>query len=160
MENLQISGIKRIRIDNDDERVIKFDPTDILFIERVYKVYSEFQQKQKEYNQHVAGLKKLKKERDKETKRAEEAGEPKKELSEAEMMQEVNEGIAFFKEVCVFTRGRIDYLLGEGSSQTIFGDALSMDAIGLFFEGFMPHVWESRKEELDKYTKKPGGVMP
>ena len=43
--------IKRLTINDDPDRVIEFDPTDVLFIEKFYQLYREFEQKQIEFDE-------------------------------------------------------------------------------------------------------------
>ena len=122
------SNIKQLMINDDPERVIEFDPTDVLFVERFYAMWLEFEEKQKEYDQRS------------------------KELDEADPEKGMAEGIQFLKDVCGFMREKIDILFGAGTSQKAFGDAHSLDAIGMFFEGVTPHIMSKRTEKVNKYS--------
>jgi len=135
MDKLTIDGVKRIAINDDSDRVIEFNPSDILFAERFYHIYQEFEQKQDEY-----------------LKRSEELDAQGNDLDEHGMPANTGERLEFMKEVCGFVRGKIDHLFGEGASQKAFGDALSMDMIAQFFEGITPYVEKARTNKITKYT--------
>jgi hypothetical protein len=142
MGNLKIgSGIERITINDDPDRVIEFDPSEVGFVERFYKVYHEFEEKQAEFEKRSKAL-------DAEKDNVDENGVP----------VNIGEGIALMKDVCSYMRDRIDYVFGQGTSQVVFGDALSMERIGEFFEGMTPFVQANRSEKMAKYlTKKTSG---
>jgi len=133
MEKLTINAVKRIAINDDESRIIEFDPTDMLFIERFYKIYGELETKNEEYQ---AYLKKL----------DEESG--------GDVLKNFGEGIRYLKEMCQYLRDKIDQLFGEGTSQKAFGDSLSFDMIGQFFEGIMPYLWAERTQKVNKYLGK------
>ena len=129
MESVKISGVKRIAINDDPNNVIEFNPTDVLFVERFYAIYREFEAKQAEY--------------DKQSKELDAAGD--------DITANMEQSITFLKEVCGFMREKIDYLFGEGTSQKVFGDSLSLEMIAQFFEGITPFVWQARQEKVNKY---------
>lgn len=133
MGNINLSGVKRITINDDPKRVIEFNPSDVLFIERFYAMYREFEAKQAEYEQRSKEL---------DTVALDENGAP----------VNMAEGIEFLKDICGFMREKIDILFGEGTSKKAFGDTLSLDMIGQFFEGITPFVWEERTDKVKKYT--------
>lgn len=122
------SSIKRLMINDDPERMIEFDPTDVLFIERFYAMYREFEAKQKEYEQRA------------------------NELDTADPESKITDGIQFLKDVCGFMHGKIDVLFGAGTSQKAFGDSMSLNAIGMFFEGVTPFIMKERSEKVQKYS--------
>ena len=127
--------IKRLTINDDPDRVIEFDPTDVLFIEKFYQLYREFEQKQIEFDEKSRALDEANKQA------AEEGGE-----------LNLEDGISFLREVCGFMREKIDWLFGEGTSQKAFGDSLSLEAISQFLEGVTPYIWSERTEKVKKYS--------
>lgn len=133
MDSVRVdSGLKRIAINNDPERLIEFDPTDVLFAERFYQIYGEFEAKQKEYEERARHL---------------DAGSGE-DISSANLGQ----GIAFMREVCEFMRDKIDVLFGPGTSRKVFGDTLSLSMIGQFLEGMTPYFQQARTEKTQKYV--------
>lgn len=140
MNSLEISsGTIRIAINDDPERVIEFNPSDVLFAERFYSIYKEIETKQAEYLQRSKDLDK-------------QAGE----LDENGLPANIQNGIAFLREACEYMREKIDYLFGPGTSQKAFGDALSLDMITQFFDGMTPYVEKARNERLVKYKRTEG----
>ncbi len=134
MDVLRInSGAKRIQI-NDGPEYIEFNPADVGFAERFYKVYREFEMKQAEYAARAAEI-------------------------DANESADDGEKIAFLAEVCRYMRDRIDYVFGAGVSQKAFGDALSLDMIGQFFDGMTPFVQTARSEKMAKYSRKKNGQV-
>lgn len=130
---LKISGIKRIAINDDPNNVIEFNPTDVLFVERFYAMCQEFQVRLEEFDQRYAKLN--------------EVG-----LDENGMLTDANDNFALQKEFCTYVRGKIDDLFGNGTSQKVFGNALSVDMITDFFEGITPFIWDARNERVKKYS--------
>ena len=140
MDSIRIdSGIKRISINDDPERVISFNPSDVTFAERFYRLLGEFESKQAEYE-----------------KRAEALDASPTELDEHGLPANAGEKIAFMREVCEFMHERIDYLFGAGTSQKVFEGVLALEPIGQFFDGIVPFIQKSRSEKVAKYT--PGNL--
>ena len=136
MDSLRIdSGIKRIAINDDDSRVIEFDPSDVLFAERFYALIRSFEEKQAEYETRAAEL---------------DSGRDV--LDNNGLPTNLSESLSFMREVCEFLRNKIDDLFGAGTSQKAFGDALSLDMIEQFFTGIAPFIQNARAGKIEKYT--------
>lgn len=137
MESINISsGVKRVCINGDPDRVIEFSPSDVTFAEKFYQLYKDFGSKQVEYEQ-----------------RAKELDAHKLEVDENGFSVNADEGIAFLREVCEFMRSKIDGLFGIGTSQKAFGDALNLNMFNEFFTGITPYVESARSEKLQQYRK-------
>jgi len=138
MDSIKITtGIKRIHIirDDDVETDISFNPGDALFAEKFYTVYKEFMQKQEEYDA-----------------KSKELDAHKNEVDENGIPVNIDQGIAFLSEVCMFMRGKIDLLFGVGTSEKVFGTAQSIDAINQFFGGITPFISKARAEKISKHV--------
>jgi hypothetical protein len=137
MDSIQIDlGIKRLQI-NDGPEFIQFSPDDITFAEHFYQLIQDFQTKQVEYQ-----------------KRAE-AIDANTALDANGIPANVPEGLAMMHEVCDFMRERIDLLFGEGTSQKVFGDALSLGMYESFFQQITPYIQRSRSEKIAQYAPPP-----
>lgn len=132
-----ISGVKNIAINDDPERVISFNPTDIVFAEKFYKLLGEFQEKLKEYQDRSATI------------------EAAAEVDENNLPVNLPDRIALLREVCEYMRGRIDYLFGPDTAQKVFEDALSLDMFEQFFTGITPFIQQARADKLAQYGSKP-----
>ena len=144
MESLRIdTGVKRVMINDDPNRVIVFNPSDVAFAERFYRLIGEFQDKQAEYQ-----------------RRAEEL-EQNAVVNENGIPSNLAESLALLREACEFLRAKIDDLFGAGTSDKVFGDALSLDAFEQFFEGITPFVQTARSDKMTRYVSKKvsGRVM-
>jgi hypothetical protein len=128
------TGVKRIAINDDPNRVIEFNPSDIAFAERFYKLLQNFEVKQAEYEKRAGEL-------DDQT------------LDEHGIPSNIGPGLAFLREVCEYLRGEIDHLFGPNTSQQVFGDALTLDMFEQFFVGITPFVQQTRQEKLARYTQ-------
>lgn len=138
MDSLHIStGGIRLAINDDPGRVISFNPEDLSFAERFYGLLGEFEAKEKEYQGRAAVLQK-----DVET---DDLGIPK------------NFGAALdlLHETCDFLRAKIDEVFGDGTSQTVFGGANTLDMFEQFFTGLTPYVQKAREKHVQKYTGNP-----
>ena len=135
MQSLQINtGEIRLAINDDPERVIMLRPNDAIFAEKFYKLLGNFKQKFSEFETRAQTL---------ESQNAEdEHGAP----------LNTGERLSFQKEVCQYAREQIDELIGVGTSQIIFGDALDIDAIMQFFTGIQPYMQKARAEKVAKYS--------
>jgi hypothetical protein len=137
MDSLQINtGEKRIAINNDPNRVIVFDPYDVVFAEKFYRLIGEFKSKLAEYQAQSKALGK--------DKRVDDNGVP----------LNAEKRITLLKESCEFARQQIDVLFGEGTSQKAFGDSLNIHAIKEFLEGMTPFIQTVRVKKVQTYTNK------
>ncbi len=126
-------GIKRITINNDPDKVIEFSPEDTRFIEKFYSVYSEILDKQNEYLERYEAM----------NQDTDPNGVP----------VDIEAQIALVKETTVYMRDKIDFLLGPGTSKTVFGEIYNLDVISQFLAGLATFVKSDRNKKLDKYIK-------
>jgi hypothetical protein len=132
-----VSGVKKIAINSDPDRVISFNPTDVVFAEKFYNLLGEFQDKLKEYQDRSAII------------------EAAAEVDENNLPVNLPDRIALMREVCEYMRGRIDYLFGPDTAQKVFEDALSLDMFEQFFTGITPFIQQARADKVSKYSNKP-----
>jgi hypothetical protein len=136
MENLGIdNGLKRIQINNDPNRVIEFNPSDVLFAERFYKLVGDFDTKLEEYRHRLEKI------------------DANQEVDHHGIPVNFHEKMNLVRETCMFFRAQIDFLFGEGTSQIAFGDELVLDAFAQFFKGISPFIQVARTEKVAKYQK-------
>lgn len=130
MDSIRIdTGAKRIAINDDPERVITFNPSDVLFVERFYKIVGEFEAKLHEYETRYAALPVV-----------ENSGIP---VADAHL--------ALLRETCEYVREKIDYVFGAGTSQIVFGDSMVLNAFEQFFDGVTPFIQNTRVEKVRQY---------
>lgn len=135
IDTLQIvTGEKRIAINSDPERIISFNPTDVLFVERFYSLLAEAEIKSEEYKTRAKLL------------------EQDKQIGENGLPANIKERIDLLKESCIYLREQIDGVFGAGTSQKAFGDAFKLDMFGQFFDGIKPYFQKARAEKIAKYT--------
>lgn len=133
-DNLVINaGRKRLTINGDPENVIEFDPTDVLFAERFYQLILEFDKKVNEFTARSDEL---------------DAATIK---NEDGLPDNMPDKFALAKEAGAWIRGQIDNVFGKGTSQKVFGDSISLDAFGQFFDGITPHIQKTRASKVAKY---------
>lgn len=129
------SGVKRIMINDDPARVIEFNPKDVVFAERFYSLISEFKDAERGF-----------------LKRAE-ALDAVTETDEFGLPVNAGERIKLIRELCEWSREKIDQVFGEGTSQMAFGDAVNIDMFTQFFEGITPFIEQARGEKTQQYRK-------
>ncbi len=135
MDSISIdTGEKRIAINGDPDRVIVFNPRDVVFAEKFYKLISDFETHLTEYQTRAATI-------DSDTNN-DTNGIPTNTPARIELL----------KETCAYVRGQIDYLFGEGTSQKAFGDVLALDMFSQFFEGMTPYIRAARAEKIAQYV--------
>lgn len=136
MDSLQINtGIKRIAINDDENRVIEFNPEDIIFVEKFYGLIKEFEKKEVEFR-----------------KRSDEIGAIT-ELDEYGIPVNTAESIQLVVDLCRYLRAQIDNVFGKDTSQKVFGDAMTLNMFEQFFTGITPFVQNARKEKVSQYRK-------
>ena len=137
MDSLRIdTGVKKILI-NDGPEFIEFNPNDVSFAERFYSLIQEFEVKLKDYQARSDEI------------------DGNKELDGNGIPVNFEARIALMREVCEFIRGKIDHLFGDGTSQRVFGNALSLNMFEQFFTGITPFIQKARYEKVAKYQKMP-----
>ena len=144
MDKLKINtGAVRLLVDCDGvENEISFNPTDVIFVENLYKLMSELDVKKTEFTAKEAELNKN-------------VG-----TNENGIPYNVAEKINLVKEVCKYMRDRIDVIFGVGTSDKVFGGANTLDMFEQFFNGITPYISKARAAKTAKY-KNAGkkGVM-
>jgi len=135
MQSLQINtGEIRLAINDDPERVIVLYPKDAIFTEKFYILLGNFKKSFSDFKNRAEII---------ESQNAEdEYGVP----------LNTEERLAFQKEVCQYARNEIDELIGAGTSQIVFGNALDIDAIMQFFTGIQPYMQKARAEKVAQYS--------
>lgn len=135
MPNLTIHTGIRLTINDDPDRVIQFNPSDVEFAERFYRLIQDFEARQDEYQARADALDAVE-------------GEDARGLP-----VNLRERIAFARDVCDYMRAQIDALFGDGTAHTVFGDQRDLDAITQFFEGITPYIQTERAEKVEKYQR-------
>jgi len=134
VDSLQIdAGNIRLSINNDENRIVEFNPNDVLFVEKFYVLLQEYTEKIEGYQKRAKTL---------------EASEG---INDLGVPINTPDRIQLLREVCVYTREKIDYVFGEGTSQIAFGEALNIDMFTQFFEGIVPFIEKTRSEKIKKY---------
>lgn len=128
--NLNINtGKIRVTVNDDPDRVIAFNPTDVGFAERFYALVSDIETKQREFMGRAKVL--------------DEAGD-----------ERTGEQLHLLRDICTYMRDQIDTVFGEGTSAVAFGDAMTLDMFTQFFDGILPIVRQARAEKLTPYMPK------
>lgn len=140
MDSIQITtGVKRIAINDDPERVIAFNPHDIAFAERFYALMQNFEGKQREYAARAEAL-------------DQDIG-----VDDNGLPVNLGERIAFMRDICEYYHAQIDALFGDGTAFKVFDGALGLEMIQQFFEGITPFIQHVRQEKVAKYQPRGKG---
>lgn len=137
MDSLKINtGEKRIAVNGDENRVIVFNPSDVMFAERFYKLIGEFQERLTQYQAQAETL------------------DQEAEVDENNIPLNLQARLKLVKEACTFVYEKMDVIFGAGTAQAAFQGAYNLDAVTQFFEGIMPYIQDARAEKIAKYTNK------
>lgn len=128
------TGVIELAINGDPNKVIAFDPTNVIFAEKFYKMSGEFTQKMTGFQTKAQNFKNAK----------DENGVP----------VDVLDRIALVKDLCLYIHEKIDELFGAGTSEKAFGDSLNLEAIKQFFDGITPYFKAARSAKVNKYSRK------
>lgn len=137
------TGIKRILVNDDPARVIKFNSTDVVFAEKFYRLLQDFRGKHDSYRERARAI------------------DDNSAVDENGIPANVGDGLALLREVCAYMREQIDILFGAGTSAAAFEDAMTLDMFEQFFEGIAPFIKDARSEKIRRYLndKNAGRVM-
>lgn len=130
-----IIGRIEIPIERDGEVVgkITFDPDDLGFLDKYYGLIEVLEVKEKELTAKGEAL----------------DSNDKKDAYGLPI--NMKERLAFARELCIFMRGQIDDVFGEGTSQTVFGDYNNPDMFEQFFLEIAPHVQGARGNKVAQH---------
>ena len=135
MDSIQIdTGVKRIMVNDDPARVIEFNPSDLIFVEKFYGLISEFEVKMTEYQKQA------------------EQNEKITTLGADGFPINMAERLRLLHEACDFICGRIDYVFGENTSAKVFDGARTLEMFSQFLDGISPFISKTRSEKVNKYT--------
>lgn len=137
MKSLNIGNNKiRLAINNDENRIIEFDPNDVRFINRYYSMIANFEIKQKEFMDKAAEIDKI------------------TTYNSFGMKVSDIEGSKLTLEMCEYMREQIDFVFGDGTSDTVFGDTIYPGMIDEFLSGIAEYISSSRNSKIEKYIGK------
>jgi uncharacterized Zn ribbon protein len=136
VETLRIdTGAIRLAINGDENRIIEFNPEDIVFVERFYSLIKEFESKEVEFREKAEEL----------------AGNS--ELDEYGIPVNTGDNIKLVKDLCTYLMTKIDYVFGQGTSAKVFENNQTLNMFEQFFTGITPYVQKARGQKLEKYRK-------
>ena len=138
--SIQTGGIS-LKINDDDSRVISFNPNDLSFAERYYELLSNADQKIDEYSRREEELDK--------DQTVDAYGIPTNTAAR----------LALLREACDYVKQEIDKVFGAGTSETAFGNAYVLDMFDQFFQGITPYIQKARAGKIAKYTQSSGGAL-
>ena len=136
MKLKSLSNVVRIAINDDPARVIEFNPDDVGFVERFYALIDYVEAKENEIKEKLEEIRK------------------DQTVSSYGMPNSIRREVQLTAEMCRYMREQIDNVFGEGSSQTIFGDANVPTMFGEFFAAIGPCISSARSGAVKKYTAK------
>ncbi len=128
-------GAIELTVNDDPQRIIRFNPNDIVFAEKVYDLIRDFEIKEVEY------------------------GEKAKMLDEEIALDaygipiNTDKKLGFLRELCEYMRAKIDDIFGAGTSTAAFGSVMSIDIFVQFFEAVTPYIQKAREQKTSKYSK-------
>lgn len=124
-----------IPVERNGEHVgsLHFNPDDVSFAERIYGLIGELEQAEKAYEAKAKEL------------------EADKAVDEYGIPKNIRARLQFLREVCEDLYAKIDTVFGTGTSEMVFGGALSLSAIEQFFTGLAPHFEQVRTDKMAPY---------
>lgn len=127
------TGEVRLLINDDENRVIAFNPNDISFLEAFFELLEDFEKKEKEFRNEERVL------------------NANKDVDGHGFPKNIKGKIALNRKICRYMREKVDSVFGEGTSDTAFGKANTMDMFSQFFDGVTPFIKSARDDKTSKY---------
>lgn len=128
----------KIPVERDGEKVgaIRVDPSDVVFAEKMYDLIGDMEAMQTDFEKRSAAL----------------DGSDAKDKYGIPM--NARERLRLMREACEAMYGKIDAVFGAGTSEMVFGETRSLEAIEQFFDGIAPYLEEAQAERIKKYTNR------
>lgn len=136
MKLQSLSNTVRLTVNDDPDRVVEFNPSDVGFVSRFYDLMDNVEAKEGEYN---AKLEEIQKDSS---------------INSFGAPNALKKEIALTAEICDYMREQVDAVFGEGTSRTVFGDMNVPAMFGEFFNEIAPHITAARNKATKKYTGK------
>lgn len=128
------TGCIRLAINDDTDRVIVFNPKDVVFAEKFYRLIKDFEDKKADFEARAEAL------------------DSNEEVDEFGLPVNTGERLDYIKEICQFLFDKIDQVFGDGTSEKVFQGVYNLDAIGQFFDGISPFIKAARTKQVEKYS--------
>jgi len=142
MESIRVdTGIKRIAINDDPNRIISFNPNDLLFAEKFYAMLKEVRKLLVEIEQKTAEFDK-------------QNIEDIYITDDVELPAIIDEVIEYHKQACEKMFVEIDKLFGAGTSEMVFQGMYALEIVAQFLDGITPFIAVKRAEKVNKYIKR------
>lgn len=147
-------GVK-LAINNDQNRIIRFNPEDVGFIQRVYSLVDFYNEREKHY---ISEYDKLDEDHEVEIFTDDEG-------NEVAIPHNAGGKIELVNKMCDEMNEKIDEIFGSGTSEILFqgakafGDSNETNQYLQFFSGIKPYISTARESKISKYTGKGGKVM-
>lgn len=130
------TGEIRLTINDDPDRVVTFNPEDVIFAEKFYLLMGDFKVKMGDFRDRMVEM------------------ESKVTKDEDELPLNAADRIDIMKEVCQYMHEQIDSLFGEGTAEVICQGVVNLDVYAQFVTGLTPFIQKARSKKIQKYTKK------
>ena len=140
MKLQSLSNTVRLTVNDDPDRVVEFNPSDVGFVSRFYDLMDNVEAKEGEYNTKLEEIQK------------------DISINSFGVPNALKKEVALSAEICAYLREQVDMVFGEGTSQTAFGDMNVPAMFGEFFDGIAPHITAARSKATKKYTGKKDGA--
>ncbi len=135
MQSIRIDDRKvRLAINEDESRVIEFDPHDIGFVEELYGLIADFERAEKDFEKRLQEI------------------EKNEGVDSYGLPSNIGEGLKLLREICKYLRGRIDQVFGKGASERAFGSSNTLNMFEQFFAGVTPYIQNARAGKIEKYA--------
>lgn len=138
MEKWQIGKKIEIMINDDPDRVIRFNPEDVYLRERLFNFAKDASRKEKEVQAKIAEIEAIESKDDE--------GFPLQADASVKLMV----GLADY-----FTTG-VDEIFGEGTSAKVFADGFDFESFTEFMSFVMTKFEAKSKEKINERLSKPG----
>lgn len=127
------ANVVQLLVNDDPEKVIRFDPSDIQFIENLYDLMADFEKKEKDFMTKDRALR------------------VNKDVDKRGVPVNFKKHIQLVKTVCAYMREKIDILFGAGTSEKAFGNSLNIELFSQFFEGIVPYIKKERDKKVVQF---------
>jgi hypothetical protein len=120
-------------VNDDPARVIEFNPSDLIFVEKFYQLIAQFEEKLKEYQARA------------------EQNEKITSLDADGLPINMAARLTLLRDSCDYICDRIDSVFGKDTSLKVFGGARTLDMFSQFLDGISPFISKTRVQKVSPY---------
>ena len=123
-------GLIRLAINEDEGKIISFNPEDTSFADRFYALSKKIHEYEQRHTDLFADT----------------------EMDEIGLPKNSEERISLFTEANAYMYEQVNLMFGDNAAESVFGDTVTFSKFAQLVSGVTPYFSKARKAKTSKYT--------